>query len=182
MPLAYLRLGQALDRLGDREAALDAYRAAIAGAPAYDPHDVKAEAGRHLRRAPSAQHAEAYRLSLEGWRLFEDHELAEAGDALERSLALNGSDPVARYRLGRVLQAQKADTAAIVQLEHAIRGGEACPAPILGAAYLEAARLHERIGQRDQALAHYRTASSLFGAAADTRAAALRAITRLDHR
>jgi tetratricopeptide (TPR) repeat protein len=182
LPLTYLRLGQALDRLGDREAALDAYRAAIAAAPPDDPHDVTTEARRHVRRSPDATRAEAYRLSLEGWRRFEDNELPEAEAALERSLALNGSDPVARYRLGRVLEAQQDEAGAVAQFEQTIRGAAACPAPILGAAYLDAARLSEQLGLRDQALAYYRTASSLFGAAADTRAAAMRAITRLDHR
>ncbi len=182
LPLAYLRLGQALDRLGDRPAAVDAYRAAIAAAPASDPNHVKTEAGRHLRRAPDAGRAEAYRLSLEGWRHLEDNDLPEAAAALERSLALNGSDPVARYRFGRILQARKDDAAALAQFEHAIRGAPACPLPILGAAYLDAARLSERLSRRDQALAYYRTASSLFGAAADTRAAAMRALTRLDER
>jgi hypothetical protein len=55
-----------------------------------------------------------------------------------------------------------------------------CPAPILGSAYLEAARLQERAGQRDQALAWYRVSSTLFGAAQETRAAASRAIARLE--
>ncbi len=143
---------------------------------------MRTEAGRHLRRAPDAGRAEAYRLSLEGWRQLEDNDLQEAAAALERSLELNGSDPVARYRFGRILQARKDDAAALAQFEHAIRGAPACPAPILGAAYLDAARLSERLSRRDQALAYYRTASSLFGAAADTRAAAMRAITRLDDR
>jgi len=182
LPLAYLRLGQALDRMGDRPAALEAYHAAIAAVPASDPHNVKSEAGRHLRRAPDLKRAQAYRLSLEGWRLFEHNDLQEAAAALERSLALNGSDPVARYRFGRLLEARKDDAGAVAQFEHTIRGAAACPAPILGAAYLEAARASERLGQRDQALAPYRTASSLFGAAADTHAAAMRAITRLDRR
>jgi tetratricopeptide (TPR) repeat protein len=182
LPLAYLRLGQALDRMGDRPAALDAYRAAIAAAPAPDPYNVRTEAGRHLRRAPDPKRAEAYRLSLEGWRLLEDNDLPEAAAALERSLALNGSDPVTRYRFGRLLQARKNDAGAVAQFEQTMRGASACPPTILGAAYLEAARVSERLGRVDQALAHYRAASSLFGAAADTRAAATRAITRLDHR
>ena len=50
---------------------------------------------------------------------------------------------VARYRFGRVLQAMHDTTRALGQFELAIRGARACPAPILGAAYLEAAILHE---------------------------------------
>src|SRR5690606_7058601 len=92
---------------------------------------------------------------------------------------LDDDDPVARYRLGRVLQARAEGAAALVQFESAIRHARHCPAPILGAAYLEAARLHERSARREQAISYYRIASTLFGAAADTKAAATRALTRL---
>ena len=54
--------------------------------------------------------------------------------------------------------------------------------PILGNAHLEAARLHERLGHKDDAVSGYRIASTLFGAAADTRAAASRALARLNTR
>ena len=179
LPRAYLRLGEAYDRMGLRASALEAYRLAAATATTPDPYDVRAIAAEHLRRAPDPKRAEAYRLSLEGWRRLEQNDLTAASAALERSIALNGSDPVARYRLGRVLQARKDDGAALAQFEHAIRGAKSCPAPILGTAYLEAARLYERVGRRDRAIASYRTASALFGAAADTRTAATRALTRL---
>ena len=66
LPLAHLRLGEAYDRLGSRPAAVAAYRAAIAAAPADDPHDIRAQASEHLRHAPNAARAEAYRLSLHG--------------------------------------------------------------------------------------------------------------------
>ena len=179
LPLAYFQLGEAYSRMGLRAAAVDAYRSAAATAPTPDPNDVRAQAAERLRRTPDAKHAEAYRLSLHGWRQLERGDLPGALTALTRSIALNGSDPVARYRLGRVLQARKDDGAALVEFEHAIRGGRTCPPPILATAYLEAARLYERLGRRDQAIDYYRTVSYLFGAAADTRAAALRALTRL---
>jgi tetratricopeptide (TPR) repeat protein len=182
LPLAYLRVGEAYDRMGLRTAAIEAYRAAVAAVPTPDPYDVRAQAAAHLRRAPDPKRAEAYRLSLDGWRRLERNDLPGAADALERSLALNESDPVARYRLGRLLQAQKDDVAAVGQLEHAILEGRTCPAPILGTAYFEAARIYERIGQRDRALGYYRIAATLFGAAAATRTAATLAITRLDPR
>jgi tetratricopeptide (TPR) repeat protein len=78
-----------------------------------------------------------------------------------------------------VLQAMKQDAAALAQFEMAIRQAKQAPAPILGNAYLEAARLLERAGKRDAALSYYRIAAALFGAASDTRAAATRSITRL---
>ena len=50
------------------------------------------------------------------------------------------------------------------------------------AAYLEAARLQERLGQIDVALGYYRAASTWFGGGADVRAAANRALVRLKAR
>jgi tetratricopeptide (TPR) repeat protein len=179
LPLAYLRLGEAHDRLGARAEAISAYRMAQSLAPSPDPHDIRDAAAARLRQAPEAKAGEAYRLSLAGWRLFEKNDLPGASAALERSLGLSGSAPVTRYRMGRVLQASKQDPAALAQFEMTIRQAKTAPAPILGNAYLEAARLLERAGQRDAALSYYRIASSLFGAASDTRAAATRAITRL---
>jgi hypothetical protein len=180
LPLAYLRLGEAYDRMGSRASAIDAYRAAAASAAAPDSHRVRTQAADRLRRAPDPKHAEAYRLSLEGWRRFEHNDLTGAASLLERSLALNGSDPVSRYRFGRVQQARKDDPGALVNFEHAIRGARTCPAPILGNAYLEAARLLERSEKRGQAIAYYRIAATLFGGTADTHAAAARALNRLE--
>lgn len=179
LPLAYLRLGEAHDRLGDRSDALQAYRAAASTAPYPDVHAVRTTVNARTRRTPDARHAEGYRLSLEGWRLLEKNDVAGAESALERSLVLHRSDPVARYRMGRVLQAKNEDAAALAQFEAAIHGARSCPAPILGTAYLEAARLHERGGHREQAIAFYRIAASLSGAAADTHSSATRALTRL---
>ena len=179
LALAYLRLGEAHDRLGARARAVEAYTTAQKLTSPEDPHDIVATASGRLRRAPDAKAAEAYRQSLDGWRLFEMNDLAGAAAALERSLVLNGNAPVTRYRIGRVLQAMKQDPAALAQFEMAIRQGKSAPAPILGNAYVEAAHLLERAGKRDDALSYYRIAASLFGAASDTRAAATRSITRL---
>ena len=179
LALAHLRLGEAHDRLGARAEAVEAYTSARTLAPADDPQDIAAAAAARLRRAPDAKNAEAYRRSLEGWRLFEKNDLIGASAALERSLALNSNAPVARYRLGRVMQALKQDPAALAQFEMAIRQAKQAPAPIIGNAYLEAARLLERAGKKDAALSYYRIAAALFGAAGDTRAAATRSITRL---
>ena len=179
LPLAYLRLGEAQDRLGERTAAVQAYRSAQALAPSPDVQQVRTMATTKLRRVPDAKQTEAYRLSLTGWRLLEQNDLDGALATLERSVVLHGSDPVGRYRLGRALQAKKNDAAALVQFEAAIRGARHCPPPILGNAYIEAARLHERAARREQAISYYRIASTLFGAADDTRSAASRALTRL---
>jgi hypothetical protein len=182
LALAHLRLGAAHDRLGARSEAVAAYRAAIAATPPGDPHEVRRQAAEGLRRAPDAEVAEAFRLSIDGWRALENNDTGLAAAALERSLTLNAADPVARYRYGRVLQATRDDAGALAAFELAIRGGRASPPPVLGAAYLEAARLHERLGHADRALSYYRIASTLFGAAAETKAAAARAVTRLSRR
>jgi hypothetical protein len=180
LPLAYLRLGEAYDRMGVRAAAVDAYRAATLALVSPDPYRVKALTSEHLRRAPDAKRAEAYRLSLEGWRRFEHNDVPSAAALMQTSLTLNGSDPVSHYRFGRVQQARKDDAAALAQFEHAIRGARTCPPPILGNAYLEAARVLERLDRRPQALAYYRIAATLFGGAAETHAAASRALARLE--
>ena len=179
LPLAHFRLGEAYDRLGLRAAASEAYRAAVASAVSPDPYHVRTQAGERLRRTPDPKRATAYRLSLEGWRQLERNDLAGAAASLQASLALNESDPVARYRFGRVQQTRKDDHGALAHFEHAIRSARTCPPPILGNAYLEAARILERLGHRPRAIVYYRTAATLFGAAADTRAAATRALTRL---
>jgi Tfp pilus assembly protein PilF len=178
LALAYLRLGEAHDRLGARASAAAAYRSAMTAAPREDPFDVRGQAAEGLRHRVDPRKAEAYRLSLTGWRQLERHDLPSATAALERALLLNPSDPVARYRYGRVLQARTDDEAALTQFELAVRDAPTCPAPILGNAYLEAARLYERAGRRHEAVAGYRTAASLFGAASATRAAAQRALDR----
>jgi tetratricopeptide (TPR) repeat protein len=180
LALAYLRLGEAHDRLNARGDAQAAYRSASLLAPTPDPQNIRREASERLRRAPNARHAEAFRLSLEGWRAFERKELAAAESALKRSLALNGREPIAHYRLGRVLQARHHDTAALVHYANVIRDEKQAPAPIAADAHLESARLHERAGRRESAIAEYRIASSYFGASAATHATATRELARLD--
>lgn len=179
LALAHLRLGEARDRVGARALAVESYRTAQALAPVPDVNNVVGTATTRLRRAPDARKAEAYRLSLDGWRLLEQNHPSGARALLERSLASEGNDPVARYRMGRVLQAMKDDPAALAQFEMTIRNARQCPAPVLGTAYLEAARLHERAAHSQQAISYYRVASTLFGAAAETKSAAMRALTRL---
>jgi hypothetical protein len=182
LALAHLKAGEAHDRLGARHAALAAYKAAIATVPPPDPYDVRRQATDRIRHAPDPRRAEAFRLSLDGWRRFERNDLHAATAALERSIALDPQDPVARYRFGRVLQARREDAAALAEFDRTIQSANDCPAPILGNAHLEAARLHERFGRKDDALSDYRIASTLFGASSETRAAAARALARLSNR
>jgi len=176
---AYLALGDAEDRLGHHDAAVAAYSLAVESAPSPDPDAIRRRATDRIRRTPDARRAEAYRLSLEGLRRLEKSDAAGAESLLVRSLTLHPADPVARYRYGRVLLANKDDDRALTELEVSIRGARAAPAPIAAAAHYEAARIHERLGNTEQAIAYYRTAIGWFGGAAETRSAANRALARL---
>jgi tetratricopeptide (TPR) repeat protein len=176
---ANLALGEAQDRLGRRDAAVAAYRAAVKAVPAYGMPEIRQRAAEGLRHAPDATRADAYRLSLDGFRKLERSDLPGAETALTRSIALNPDDPVARYRFGRLLQARRQDGPALAQFELTIDRAQSAPAPIAAAAYLDAARLHERLGHRDEAIGYYRAAATWFGASSDVRAAANRALTRL---
>jgi tetratricopeptide (TPR) repeat protein len=180
MALAYLRLGEAHDRMNARAEAMAAYRLASLALPEDDQSNIRRLATQRLRTAPNARQAEAFRLSLEGWRHFDDKQIRSAAGALERAIALNPRDPVAHYRYGRILEALGEESAALKHLETVIRDARLCPAPILATAYVDAARIHERAGQRDQAISAYRVAATLFGAAADTRRTASRALARLE--
>jgi tetratricopeptide (TPR) repeat protein len=186
LALAYLRLGEAHDRLNARPDAMAMYRLASLSAPEGDRHNIRREAAERLRKTPNERHAEAYRLSLAGWRQLERKEVAAATATLSQSIALNERDPVARYRFARALISGREMAAARVQLETAITLGakdpRLCPPPILGTIYLEAAQLYERAGERDRAIGTYRIASTLFGAADDTQRLAARAVARLSSR
>ena len=179
LALAYLRLGEAYDRLNARSEAIAAYRSAVESAPLDDQHNVRRDAAERLRKAPNAAHGEAFRLSLEGLRKLEQKDLTAAGSALERSIALNPRDPIAHYRLGRVLDARREHDGAQREFETAVRDARACPPVILGRAYLALAQTHERLGARDAAIAAYRSAAALFGAGDDTHRTAARALARL---
>ncbi len=180
-PLAYLRLGEAHDRLDARaeRSPPTARRAAGAIAPVRS-RPRQASASTSGARRPSACGAlptrstrEAYRLSLEGWRALERNDCRGRRRRSTRALALDPRDPVARYRYGRVLQARGDDAGALAEFEHAIRDARRAPAPIVGEACLEAARIHER-GASTVDEAHRRVshrASTSFGAVAPTRSA-----------
>jgi hypothetical protein len=186
LALAHLRLGEAHDRLNARPAAMAAYRMASLSAPEGDRHHIRRDAAERLRKSPNHRHAEAFRLSLAGWRQLERKDAVAAATTLSRSVAMNERDPIARYRFARALIARREPAAARAQLETAValaeKDARLCPPPILGAIYLEAAQLYERAGERDRAIATYRTASTLFGAGDDTHRLAERAIARLSRR
>ncbi len=81
---AYLRLGEAHDRLNARADAMAAYRLASVNVPDRDPQNIRKAAADRLRKAPNARHAEAFRLSLDGWRKLEQKNVAGGGGGPRR--------------------------------------------------------------------------------------------------
>jgi Tfp pilus assembly protein PilF len=176
---ALLRLGTFNDRLGRRDEAVEAYRAAMAAAPSDDPDRVRPAAREGLRRTPAPAAAEAYRLSLDGWRALQRKDLGTAEEALSRSLALAPSDPVTRYRQARLLLARRRSDEALAAFGALTASRPVPPPTVLAAAYLEAGRLREQAGDRTEALDLYLRASRLPGADATTRRSASQSLNRL---
>lgn len=176
---AWLQLGVAQDRLGAREAAVTAYRAALAAAPRDDPERVRPRATEALRRRPDPRGTEAERVSLEGWRQLQRGEVAQAAASLGRAEALRPADPVLRYRIGRLHLAQGRPDEALAAFERVIASRPPAPPVALAASLLEAARLVEPRGDRARALDLYRRAAAVRGGDGDTRRAATRALSRM---
>jgi tetratricopeptide (TPR) repeat protein len=170
-------LGLAYDRLGQRDAAVKAYTAAMDQARDIDAAD-RARIRDALRRAPDPKAREAYRLSLDGWRAFERGSTESAMTALTRSAELDPLDQVARYRFARVLAARGEQTRAKEQLENLIRS-HAAPVFVLASAYVAYAQLLERDGDRARAIENYRAAADLVGGDARARDDARAALQRL---
>ncbi len=177
--LAQYLLGAACDRMGDRDQAVAAYRAALASAPLDDPDNVRTLAREGIRRRPDGRTAEAYRLSLDGFRHLQRRELVEAADRLTRSAAINPTDAVTKYRQGLLLLARDRDKDALAAFESLIAIRPVPPPTVLASSCVEAGRLLEQAGQRDRAIEMYRRAARVPGADATTRQAATKALDRL---
>jgi tetratricopeptide (TPR) repeat protein len=176
---AHYQTGQALDRLGHRAAALEAYRAALATAPDDAPLEVGGKTKKAMRVRPDADAALAYRLSLEGWRALERGASSQAAASLRRALALRPDDPVIRYRHARVLDVQGEDLQAIEGYEQVMGAGALTPPTFFAAAAVDAAALYEHQQAPARAIELYRRALDTIGADNRSRAAATRALTRL---
>ncbi len=177
--LARYRLGAAFDRMGWRDRAVAAYKAAAASAPADDPDGVRAKARDAMARGPDPKVAEAYRLSLEGYRQWQRKELAQAAESLSRSAALNPVDPLTTYRQALLLAARGRPTDALAAFERVIALRPMPPAFVVAASAFEAGRLLEAAGNRARAVEQYTRASRLRGADGTTRQAATQALERL---
>jgi len=176
---AHLQLGAAHDRLGEREQAIAEYRAALAAAPPDEAvPQLRSRARAGLRQAPDKRRADAYRLSLDGWRALErgDAELAEA--SLTRAIEVLPDDMVARYRYARALDASGQHDRARREIE-TIVDARSVPAIVRASALVERAQTLERAGDRARALAMYEDAAKIVGADPHARDQATRAMKRL---
>jgi tetratricopeptide (TPR) repeat protein len=178
---AALLLGRTCDRLGRRVEAVEAYRTALAAVPDRDVFSVRAAARAGLREEPDNRRAQAFSLSLQGWRAFERGALEDAEQILDRSLALDASAPVTWYRRGRVYQARHDREHALAAFDRVITSRPIAPAVVLAPAYVHRGEILESRGDRTGATAAFHAAARVFGADAADRERATRAIARLDH-
>lgn len=160
---AHYRLGAALDRLGRRDEAVAAYRAAVAAAPPGDPLRSAERARRGLERPPPRAEIAAFRRSLDGWRALERGDLAGARRALEEAIALAPDDMVARYRYARVLLADRRVDDALAAFAEVHRRRDQTPDEFYLRACVEAAGIHQRLGAVRIATDLYRTALTVSG-------------------
>jgi tetratricopeptide (TPR) repeat protein len=174
---ARLLLGEAHDRLGDRAEAVASYRAALDATVVSAELRTRARAG--LGRQPDPTVARAYRLSLEGLRLLERGETANAVAALSRAKTLQPGDAVIRTRYARALVAAGRHAEAQIELEGVLQARETPPAIVHAAACVAYARLLERSGDRVGAISYYERALSVVGGETRAREDAESAIKRL---
>lgn len=184
---AQLTLAEASDRIGQRAEAQRLYRAVIANPPPGDGGEAVTRARRGLSRAPDAIKAQAYKLSLDAWRQFERGGSGVNVELMfERALTMDPQNAVGRIRYARVLVSRKQDAQALTQLDTALhppQNGASVVAPppptMMAEAAFLAGRLSEQTHDRERATAYYRRAAETFGASAETKAAATRALARL---
>jgi len=177
---AHVLLGEAHDRLGDRASATAAYRAALESTPASEATSTwHGRARANLRRRSDPITAQAYRLSLEGWRALERGDAANAVSLLVRARTLAPRDPTMAYRAGRAFVAQGDAQAARREFERALEQADHAPAVTIAAACVAYAMLLERFGESSRAVALYERARDVVGADPRARDDAERALKRL---
>jgi tetratricopeptide (TPR) repeat protein len=175
---ALLLLGRFSDRLGRRDEAVAAYRAAMAAAPADDVDRVRPAAEAGLRRNPPRETAEAYRVSLEGWRAFERGDGATARRLLSQARGLSPGDAMIRARWARATVGVDA-AAALAELEAIIAARPQVDAVALNAAFLWSGDLLRRNGEAAAARDRYDAASRVFGGDSRLGAAARNALASM---
>ena len=175
-----LELGRAHDRLGERAEAEALLRQVVASTARNDPLGLGEAARRVLQKPTPEAKGRAHRLGLEAWRAFTADASAPVLPRFEEAIALDPDNGVTRLHHARALAARQRIGPALAELDAVLAVAKTTPPPTIGEAALLAGRLREQ--QRDQAnaIAAYRRAASTFGAAAETRNAATRAIERLE--
>jgi len=178
---AHLLVGLFEDRLGRHDRAVSAYRAALAAAPS-SASDLAARAREGIRRTPDPLPGDAYRVSLDGWRALEHHDVGAARRLLDRAVALAPQDPVIQYRRGCVSVAEQRPDEALLSFGRVIAARPAAPPVFLARAYLDRGLLLEARHDETGAIDAWRSAAHVFGADAATRATADSAIARVTTR
>ncbi len=179
---ASFALGTAQERLGARSIAVTSYRSALEFARRQGLDDLAADARNALRRPPpDAKSTEAFRLSLQAWRLLQRGDLDQAQPLMARALALNPGDPVIEFRSAKLLSARGLPDAALESFERVIQAHAASPATFRAEACLEAGRLYES-RNLERAAAMYRSAARTAGASQETREAATRSLESIASR
>jgi tetratricopeptide (TPR) repeat protein len=175
-----LALGRAHDRLGQRAEAEALLRQVRAATSRHDPLGLGTAARKVLQNPTPEPKGRAHRLGLEAWRAFVADDGAPILPRFEEAVALDPENGVTRLHYARALAARHRIVEAVAQLDAALAAPRATPPTAIGEAALLAGRLREQQRDRSGAIAAYRRAASTFGAAAETRSAAARAIDRLE--
>ncbi|MEO5823089.1 MAG: hypothetical protein ABIT71_21505 [Vicinamibacteraceae bacterium] len=175
-----LALGRALDRLGQRTEADTLLRQVVASTARHDPLGLGDAARRLLQKPTPESKGRAHRLGLEAWRAFTADATAPVLPRFEEAIALDPDNGLTRLHYARALAARQRIAPAIAELEAALAAAKTTPPTAIGEAALLAGRLREQQRDRDGALAGYRRAAGTFGASAETRNDASRAIERLE--
>ena len=175
-----LALGRAHDRLGQRAEAEALLRQVVASTARNDPLGLGEAARRVLQKPTPEPKGRAHRLGLEAWRAFTADATAPVLPRFEEAIALDPDNGITRLHHARVLAARQRIVPAIAELDAVLAAAKTTPAPTIGEAALLAGRLREQQRDHGNAIAAYRRAAATFGAAAETRNAATRAIERLE--
>jgi tetratricopeptide (TPR) repeat protein len=175
-----LALGRVHDRLGQRAEADALLRQVIASTARHDPLGLGDDARKVQQKPTPEPKGRAHRLGLEAWRAFGADASAPVLPRFEAAIALDADNGVTRLNYARVLAARQRAADAIVQCDAAVAAWRTSPPTVVADAALLAGRLREQQRDRENAIAAYKRAASMFGAAAETRAAAARAVERLE--
>jgi tetratricopeptide (TPR) repeat protein len=175
-----LALGRAHDRLGQRAEAEALLRQVVAGTARHDPLGLGEAARKVLQKPTPEPKGRAHRLGLDAWRTFTADASAPVLPRFEAAIALDPDNGITRLHYAQVLAARQRAARAIEELDAVLAAAKTTPPTSIAEAALLAGRLREQQRDRNNAIAAYRRAATTFGAAAQTRNAATRAIERLE--